>query len=262
MVKIYKIFVNTLFILLIAVLGIYVFFRFTNKAEIYSVKTGSMEDNIHAGDYILIYKKNDYNVGDVVTYRKDNYFITHRIIRTENNYFITKGDANNTEDEKIDKSVIIGKVILSGGILNIIVNYKFVLAAIFLALYLISCYFGKDEEDKKIDNDFLEDKTDNIDTENKDLKISENEDIKEQETIENNELKETEITDNLNTDNIESEYKEKDIEQQEENVGETEISTEDTVNETKEENETMIEEKNNENKIEETVIKKKRKNKK
>lgn len=197
MVKIYKIFVNTLFILLIAVLGIYVFFRFTNKAEIYSVKTGSMEDNIHAGDYILIYKKNDYNVGDVVTYRKDNYFITHRIIRTENNYFITKGDANNTEDEKIDKSVIIGKVILSGGILNIIVNYKFVLAAIFLALYLISCYFGKDEEDKKIDNDFLEDKTDNIDTENKDLKISENEDIKEQETIiENNELKETEITDN------------------------------------------------------------------
>lgn len=229
MVKIYKIFVNTLFILLIAVLGIYVFFRFTNKVEIFSVKTGSMEDNIHVGDYVLIYKKNDYNVGDVVTYHKDNYFITHRIIRTENNYFITKGDANNTEDEKIDKSVIVGKVIISGGILNIIVNYKFSIAAIFLALYLISCYFGKDEEDKKIDNDFLEDKTDDIETENNDLKISENEDIKEQETtIENNELKETEITD-------ESTNKESDEIQEKSTVIEEEPKKENEINKEQEE---------------------------
>ena len=235
MVKIYKIFVNTLFILIIAVLGIYVFFRFTNKVEIYSVKTGSMEDNIHVGDYVLIYRKNNYNVGDVVTYKKNNYFITHRIIRKDNNQIVTKGDANNTEDETIDISDIVGKVIISGGILNIIVNYKFAIAAMFVALYLISCYFGDTKED-------------NID----------NQEIFNDEINQNND----EITDNLNTDNIESEYKEKDIEQQEENVGETEISTEDTVNETKEENETMIEEKNNENKIEETVIKKKRKNKK
>ena len=135
----------------------------------------------------------------------------------------------------IDISDIVGKVIISGGILNIIVNYKFAIAAMFVALYLISCYFGDTKED-------------NID----------NQEIFNDEINQNND----EITDNLNTDNIESEYKEKDIEQQEENVGETEISTEDTVNETKEENETMIEEKNNENKIEETVIKKKRKNKK
>lgn len=228
MVRLYKIFINTLFVLLIAVLGIYVFFRFTNKVEIFSVKTGSMEDNIHVGDYVLIYRKNNYNVGDVVTYKKNNYFITHRIIRKDNNQIVTKGDANNTEDETIDISDIVGKVIISGGILNIIVNYKFAIAAIFVALYLISCYFGDTKEDN----------------------------------IDNQEIYNDEITDNLNTDNIESEYKEKDIEQQEENVGETEISTEDTVNETKEENETMIEEKNNENKIEETVIKKKRKNKK
>ena len=235
MVRLYKIFINTLFVLLIAVLGIYVFFRFTNKVEIFSVKTGSMEDNIHVGDYVLIYRKNNYNVGDVVTYKKNNYFITHRIIRKDNNQIVTKGDANNTEDETIDISDIVGKVIISGGILNIIVNYKFAIAAIFVALYLISCYFGDTKED-------------NID----------NQEIFNDEINQNND----EITDNLNTDNIESEYKEKDIEQQEENVGETEISTEDTVNETKEENETMIEEKNNENKIEETVIKKKRKNKK
>ena len=155
MVKIYKIFVNTLFVLLIAVLGIYVFFRFTNKVVIYNVKTGSMEDNIHVGDYILIYKKNDYNVGDVVTYKKNNYFITHRIIRKDNNQIVTKGDANNTEDETIDISDIVGKVIISGGILNIIVNYKFAIAAIFVALYLISCYF-KDEKEEIIDNQELD----------------------------------------------------------------------------------------------------------
>ena len=235
MVRLYKIFINTLFVLLIAVLGIYVFFRFTNKVEIFSVKTGSMEDNIHVGDYVLIYRKNNYNVGDIVTYKKNNYFITHRIIRNDNNQIVTKGDANNTEDETIDISDIVGKVIISGGILNIIVNYKFAIAAIFVALYLISCYFGDTKED-------------NID----------NQEIFNDEINQNND----EITDNSNTDNIESEYKEKDIEQQEENVGKTEISTEDTVNETKEENETMIEEKNNENKIEETLIKKKRKNKK
>jgi len=152
MAKIYKIFVNTLFILLIVVLGTYVFLRFINKVEIYSVKTGSMEDNIHVGDYILIFKKNDYNVGDVVTYRKDNYYITHRVIKKENNSFITKGDANNTDDGKINKKDIIGKVILSGGILNIVITYKFALVAIFIALYLISCYFEKDEEKEKLDN--------------------------------------------------------------------------------------------------------------
>ena len=230
MVKIYKIFVNTLFIILIAVLGIYVFFRFTNKVVIYSVKTGSMEDNIHVGDYILIYKKNDYNVGDVVTYQKDNYFITHRIIRTESNYFITKGDANNTEDEKIDKSVIVGKVIISGGILNIIVNYKFSIAAIFLALYLISCYFGKDEEDKKIDNDFLEDQTDDPNDANKDLETSDNEIINEQEetTLDNNESKEIEITD-------ESTNKESDEIQEESTVIEEEPKKENEINKEQEE---------------------------
>ena len=190
MVRLYKIFINTLFVLLIAVLGIYVFFRFTNKVEIFSVKTGSMEDNIHVGDYVLIYRKNNYNVGDVVTYKKNNYFITHRIIRKDNNQIVTKGDANNTEDETIDISDIVGKVIISGGILNIIVNYKFAIAAIFVALYLISCYFGDTKED-------------NID----------NQEIFNDEINQNND----EITDNLNTDNIESEYKEKYIEQQEEN---------------------------------------------
>lgn len=160
MIKLYKEVTNILFILFIVVLGIYVILRFTNKVEIYSVQTGSMEDNIHVGDYVLIYKKDNYNVGDVVTFTKDDYFITHRIIRKENDEVITKGDANNTEDEKINVKDIVGKVIISGGILNIIVNYKYAFAAIFVALYLVSCYFAdnKEEISEDINNDIKEDK--------------------------------------------------------------------------------------------------------
>ena len=96
-----------------------------------------MEDHIHVGDYILIYRKNDYQIGDVVTFKEKDSMITHRIIREENGYFITKGDANNTEDEKISKDKIVGKAILIGGLLNIVINYKYAIIGVLLSMYLI-----------------------------------------------------------------------------------------------------------------------------
>ena len=145
--NILKIVNNVLFIIIIIILAGYFALRMLNKIEIYSVTTGSMENNIHAGDYILIIRKNDYNIGDIVTYKKSDYFITHRIVKKDNNIFVTKGDANNLEDDAINISDIEGKVIMSGGILNIIINYKFAIAAIWLSLYLISCYFDKEKKD-------------------------------------------------------------------------------------------------------------------
>ena len=145
--NILKIVNNALFIIIIIILAGYFVLRMLNKIEIYSVTTGSMENNIHAGDYILIIRKNDYNIGDIVTYKKSDYFITHRIVKKDNNIFVTKGDANNLEDDAINISDIEGKVIMSGGILNIIINYKFAIAAIWLSLYLISCYFDKEKKD-------------------------------------------------------------------------------------------------------------------
>jgi len=153
MARLFKGIVNIIFVLLIIVLLAYVYLNFKGMVEIYSVKTGSMEDNIHVGDYILIYKKKNYRIGDVVTYQKNNYFITHRIIEKNGNKIVTKGDANNTIDEEIDVKEIVGKVILSGGILNAIINYKYVLAAGFVALYLLSCYFGENEEKIEISED-------------------------------------------------------------------------------------------------------------
>jgi len=129
----------------------YVLFRVTDKVEIYRVKTGSMEEIIHAGDYIMIYRKDDYNVGDIVTYTSNDGFITHRIIRKNGDKIVTKGDANNSEDNEIVASTIVGETILIGGILNVIINYKYIIVCILISLYLFSCYF--DDEKMKKAND-------------------------------------------------------------------------------------------------------------
>ncbi len=143
--KYFKIISNVIFIIIVVILLGYFTLRLMNKVEIYNVSTGSMESKIHAGDYILILKKSNYKVGEVVTYSKNNYFITHRIVKINDEKIITKGDANNIEDEEIDRSEIIGKVVISGGILNFIINYKYALVSFFLTLYFISWYINKDK---------------------------------------------------------------------------------------------------------------------
>ena len=151
MVKLFNRAVNGIYILIIVLLIVYIWFRYTDKIEIYNVTTGSMEEDIHRGDYILIYKNSsNYKVGDVVTFQIDNYFVTHRIVKIEDEYITTKGDANNAEDAKINKNAIVGKVIIAGGILNIIINYKFSIVAVLLAIYLFSCYIGKENKEEKI----------------------------------------------------------------------------------------------------------------
>ena len=163
MAKIFKLIINIIFIIIIALLLTYLLLRTTDKIEIYRVKTGSMEEKIHVGDYIMIYQKSNYNVGEIVTYTSNDGFITHRIIKKEGNKIITKGDANNTEDREILASTIVGKTILIGGILNIVINYKYVIVCVLISLYLFSCYFKKKEKDKnkkEIENDEVKEITD------------------------------------------------------------------------------------------------------
>ena len=139
---------DIIFIAIIVILLGYFALRVMNKVEIYNVKTGSMEAKIHVGDYILILKKSHYDIGDVITFASNNNYVTHRIVRIDGDKVTTKGDANNTEDETISSSSIVGKVILSGGILNIIINYKYALAGIVISLYLFSCYFESRKKEK------------------------------------------------------------------------------------------------------------------
>ena len=211
MSKVFKTIINILLVLTILILASYFVLRITNRIKIYNVETGSMEDKIHTGDYILLCRKNNYNVGDVVTYQVKSYFVTHRIVSIDGDKIITKGDANNKEDDEINMNQIVGKAIYWGGILNFIINYKYVLVAILIALYLISCYFDKDETKDEQQEDELEEEIkdeeiiqeieepkeeiDVLETdvfENKDNKGIEiiGEEVKE-ETIEKNEEKET-----------------------------------------------------------------------
>ncbi len=148
MIRVIKKIIDILFIAIIVVLGIYFVLRVTNKVVIYEVKTGSMEDGIHVGDYILTYTTQNYKIGDVVTFKNEGYFVTHRIIKKNGNKIVTKGDANNTEDEEIDIKDIKGKVIYNGGILNILIDYKFVIIGVMLMIYLITYYLDSGEEVK------------------------------------------------------------------------------------------------------------------
>ena len=141
MSKVFKIVVDTICILLIIILVGYAILRFTNKIVIYKVETGSMEDGIHVGDYILVSKSGRYKVGDVVTYKKFDNFVTHRIIEKNGDRVITKGDANNIEDESISVNDIVGKVVFKGGILNFIIDFKFAIISFFLSFYVLTYYF-------------------------------------------------------------------------------------------------------------------------
>ena len=143
MSKIFKIVFDVIFIFLIIILCLYFILRILGIVKIYEVKTGSMEDEIHVGDYILIIKKNNYKVGDIVTYTKEDYYVTHRIVEKNGNKVITKGDANNVADEEISVSNIVGKVIYYGGILNFFIDFKYIIACGLLCLYLLSIFFEK-----------------------------------------------------------------------------------------------------------------------
>lgn len=152
MVKIIKKILDIILLLTIIILCTYLVLSKMNKVVIYNIKTGSMEDNIHVGDHILIVKQNDYKIGDVVTYKKDNGYITHRIIKIDQDKITTKGDANNVEDESVDKKRIVGKVVYSGKILNIIFKYKYMIACLLLSVYLFTYFFTK-SDDKEIEQE-------------------------------------------------------------------------------------------------------------
>ena len=96
-------------IIILCGIGISLFYIRENKNEIVEktpirvlmVKSNSMYPIVKTGDFIIVAKKDRYNIDDIITYKNDNgYLITHRIIENIENEFITKGDNNNVQDEK------------------------------------------------------------------------------------------------------------------------------------------------------------------
>ena len=159
MKRIIKIAIDTILYAVIAILLFYVVLRAANQIGIYRVMTGSMEDGIHAGDYIIVKYTKDLKVGDVITYTRSNYYITHRIVEMTPQGLITKGDANNTSDDPVQMDEVVGKVIYKSALIKFIVTYKFILIGVFVLLFIASSILGeinkrikKEENDEEIDN--------------------------------------------------------------------------------------------------------------
>lgn len=80
------------------------------------VATGSMTGTIEINDIIFVKLGNNpekLDVQDIVTFKdKEGQIITHRIISKSGDNFVTQGDANNVQDDGINKNQIIGKVML------------------------------------------------------------------------------------------------------------------------------------------------------
>ena len=146
-------------VIIVIILAIYYFvqIKVLNKPyanifgyTFFEVATGSMEPTIHVGDVIIVKIEND-----IIVCKENNSFITHRLLEIQDNKLITKGDANNTEDEPMDRANLIGEVV------NIIPNFSLwkkvifapqVIIPIFLMIiFLCVVCFLKDKKNKEVE---------------------------------------------------------------------------------------------------------------
>ena len=167
MKKLQKIFgkiINVLMVLVIiaiffcmyCVLSIKVFHRdYLNffGYSIFEVATGSMKESINVGDAVLVKLDDKYTVGDIVTYRSGEDFITHRVVADKEDYIITKGDANNVNDNPVDKSLVLGKVtkiVPQLGIWKKVLLTPKVIVLIVVTLFIFSILFSYNGKTIKI----------------------------------------------------------------------------------------------------------------
>jgi len=62
-------------------------------------------------DILYIIKTDIYHKGDIVLYKYNDKYILHRIIKIKDNIIVTAGDYNYFIDKKIDRSLLLGKLI-------------------------------------------------------------------------------------------------------------------------------------------------------
>ena len=119
----------------------------------FKVATGSMEPNISENDIIIVKDNSDYQVDDIITYKENDSYITHRIVAINNDNLITKGDANNTNDEAINKSQVLGVVVKDYKHLDVwrqIFTTPTILISIFVTLILFDFAFSYQKKEPEI----------------------------------------------------------------------------------------------------------------
>ena len=116
--------ITDIIIILLSIIAIIVIWEFVQVSiqhkeyvnifgySIFSTETGSMSKTIEKGDIVIVkLGENTLNEKDIITYKSGNAIITHRIKKIDGNTIIAKGDSNNTEDDPIEKDMVIGKVV-------------------------------------------------------------------------------------------------------------------------------------------------------
>ena len=106
---------------------------------IFEIASGSMNPTLTEKDLVIVKINDNIEQDDIITYKKDGAFITHRVISVLDDYYICKGDANNTKDEPIKKSEVLGKVVKKlpkVGIWKIVFTTPRVMISIIITLIL------------------------------------------------------------------------------------------------------------------------------
>ena len=75
------------------------------------VLSGSMEPELSVGDLLIVKETSNVKKNDVIVFQDGRSLVVHRVIEIDGKELVTKGDANNTADNPIDRSVVKGKVI-------------------------------------------------------------------------------------------------------------------------------------------------------
>lgn len=122
----------------------------------FEVKTGSMEDTLFVNDYVFVKLNDEVKKDDIVTFYYDGAIVTHRIIEIDDEKIITKGDANNTFDDPIKHTDLIGKVVYVGkeyGTYLKVVKNPLVIGLILGIIILLSIFFDDNGKGVKISDE-------------------------------------------------------------------------------------------------------------
>lgn len=121
--------------------------------SIFEVATGSMHGAIEIDDAVLVKIGEEFDVGDIVTYKNGDDFITHRVVLIQGDELITKGDANNVNDNLINKESVLGKVVKvlpKLGVWKKVLLTPKVIILVLVTLFIFSMLFSYDGDKIKI----------------------------------------------------------------------------------------------------------------
>jgi len=165
--KIFSIVLNIFIVIIVLILifAVYSFFEINifNKKYVnvfgytfFQVKTGSMENEIKVEDIVidkLVSKDEKLNENEIISFVENDVLITHRIKKiNDDGTLVTKGDANNSEDDPINRDKVIGKVVKiipNVGIWTRVFKTKSVYISIGVTILLFVITFSIKVEDEK-----------------------------------------------------------------------------------------------------------------